>query len=286
MTPTAHNKNADTKKTYRAGTSTHNPPTHSHCARRQSARLLAPVLAVCACLWAGAATARPAVVELFTSQGCSSCPPADALLNTIADREDVIALSYNVTYWDYLGWRDTLGREEHTARQEAYAEYFQDRKYTPQLVIDGETHMPGSRTRASRAAIEDKVRKVQPTADLATETTTDGVRISAPAREIPSSRSHATVWLVQYDRRKQVEITRGENAGENITYANVVREITPLDNWDMSKPLTLDVARDMLLKGAHDGCAIIIQASGDGSSPVYGVGRVIAATRIDMAALN
>ncbi|MGD1933391.1 MAG: DUF1223 domain-containing protein [Candidatus Phaeomarinobacter sp.] len=245
---------------------------------RTSMRLAAPALLAAAMLLPATAQARPAVVELFTSQGCSSCPPADALINEVASRDDVIALTYNITYWDYLGWRDTLGREENTARQEAYAQHFMDRKYTPQLVIDGETHMPGSRQRASRNAINDQVEKVAGPATLVTTPSDTGLSVSADATRTSGT---ASVWLVQYDVAHEVMITRGENAGETITYSNVVRDIVRLDDWDMSTPLSIDLAKDMLMEGDHDGCAIIVQQAGD-----YGVGEVITAARIDMALMN
>lgn len=245
---------------------------------RASMRLAAPAFLAAAMLMPAAADARPAVVELFTSQGCSSCPPADALINEVAPRDDVIALTYNITYWDYLGWRDTLGREEHTQRQEAYAQHFMDRKYTPQLVIDGETHMPGSRQQASRKAINDQVDNVKGAAALVTTPTDDGIAVTADATTTTQT---AAVWLVQYDVAHEVMITRGENAGETITYSNVVRDIIRLDDWDTSKPLSIDLAKDMLMEGNHDGCAIIVQQAGD-----YGVGKVLTAARIDMALMN
>jgi len=244
-------------------------------------RLAVPAALAAAMLLPAAAQARPAVVELFTSQGCSSCPPADALLTEIAPREDVIALTYNITYWDYLGWRDTLGRAEHTERQEAYAMTFRDRKYTPQMVIDGASHMPGSRQRAARKAINDKVDDLAASSQpdlISTYASPTGLAIAAEATETDTA---AVVWLVQYDTAHEVEITRGENAGETITYSNVVREITRLGDWDMSQPLSLDVAKDMLMEGNHDGCAIIVQKAGK-----YGVGEVVAAQRIDMALIN
>lgn len=224
------------------------------------------------------AQARPAIVELFTSQGCSSCPPADALMNELATRPNIIALTYNITYWDYLGWRDTLGREEHTQRQEAYAQHFRDRKYTPQLVVEGDTHLPGSRVRASRDVVDGQVEKVESLQGLTTAPSDTGVTISSPAT---GNNATASVWLVQYDKSHEVEITRGENSGETITYSNVVREITRLEDWDMSKPLDMDITRNTLLEGEHDGCAIIIQQDSR-----YGVGPVVAATRVDMELIN
>ena len=245
------------------------------------AALAAGLAALTALLPAVPAAARPAVVELFTSQGCSSCPPADALMNEVATRRDVIALTYNITYWDYLGWRDTLGRDEHTARQEAYAQHFRDRKYTPQLVVDGASHMPGSRVRASRDAIDDRVSRVSGRPELIADVTNDGITLRAGA--VPGSETDdvSAIWLVQFDTAHEVEITRGENAGETIIYSNVVRDVTRLADWDMTEPLSLDVAKAMLMEGAHDGCAIIVQRAGQ-----YGVGEVITATRLDMSLIN
>ncbi len=222
---------------------------------------------------AGEAAARPVLVELFTSQGCSSCPPADALLNTLADRDDVIALSFNITYWDYLGWRDTLGREEHTERQRAYARYFHDRNYTPQMVIDGMDHMAGSRTAAATRAIEERRGEVAGVETLEAEPSESGVTISAPAQ----GDGMAAVWIAHFDTSHEVEITRGENAGETITYSNVVRDLMRLGDWDMSAPLEIEIARETLLEGGHDGTAIIVQASD--------VGPVIGVTRLDVSDL-
>ena len=220
---------------------------------RASMRLAAPAVLAAAMLMPVAAEARPAVVELFTSQGCSSCPPADALINEVAPRDDVIALTYNITYWDYLGWRDTLGREEHTQRQESYAQHFMDRKYTPQLIIDGETHMPGSRQQASRKAINDQVDSVEGAGALVTTPTDDGIAVTADAT---AGSQTAAVWLVQYDVAHEVMITRGENAGETITYSNVVRDIIRLDDWDTSKPLSIDLANQAFPDAFSEACRL------------------------------
>ena len=256
--------------------------------RAAAASLAAAACFVAASLVAGAAAAspnapvaavQPVLVELFTSQGCSACPPADALLNELADREDVLALSYNITYWDYLGWRDTLGREEHTARQEAYANRFEHRKYTPQVVIDGRSHMPGSRTDAVMDAIGERLRRDDvPAGDdantVAAIANGSGYHLEAAAR----GEGSATIWLVHFDRRHEVEITRGENAGETFVYANVVRDIEPIATWDMSRPLDADIPADVIRAGGHDGCAVIVQTGL--------MGPVIAVARLDMAALN
>jgi len=222
---------------------------------------------------AAASPARPVLVELFTSQGCSSCPPADRLLGELAARDDVLALSFNITYWDYLGWRDTLGREEHTARQEAYAVRFRDRKYTPQMVIDGTTHVPGNRGAAVRAAIDAR-RGAAPARPAVTfEPRGGGLHLDAPA----AGAGTATVWLIRYDTRHEVEISRGENAGETVAYANVVRDIAALAEWDMASPLALDIPAQAMRADGHDGAAVVVQQ--DGVGPVIAVARLPVADR-------
>lgn len=247
----------------------------SPCLRRGLAVLALAALTGTGAAAQGAPQPRPVVVELFTSQGCSSCPPADRLLGELAAREDVLALSYNITYWDYLGWRDTLGREEHTARQEAYATRFRDRKYTPQMVIDGESHMPGSRAAAVTRAVDARAAELPAAGGFAALYTGTGYHLEAAARPEGGA---ATIWLVHYDTRHEVEIARGENAGETIAYANVVRDITPLATWDLSVPLSLEIDAGVLRSGGHDGCAVIVQRDL--------VGPVIAAAHLDIAALN
>lgn len=216
---------------------------------------------------------RPVVVELFTSQGCSSCPPADRLLGELATRPDVLALSYNITYWDYLGWRDTLGREENTARQEAYARRFGHRKYTPQMVIDGATHLPGGRRDEVLAAIAARAASRPSPEGVTIRAQGDAYRLNADAR----GRGTATIWLVHYDTRHEVTITRGENAGRTVTYANVVRHIEPVASWDLSTPLALEISGASVRAGGHDGCAVLVQQDH--------AGPVIAAARLDAAAL-
>jgi hypothetical protein len=171
-----------------------------------------------------AATAQnPAVIELFTSQGCSSCPPANANLRVLADRPDVLALSFNVTYWDYLGWKDTFAQAAFTQRQRDYEGPLGEHgPYTPQMVVDGKFETVGD----SRAEIEKLIarsdRKIEPTLTL----TADHVAIGTGA---PGA---ATVWLVRYDPRTiAVPVGRGENAGVTLPHRNVVRALTNLGEW-------------------------------------------------------
>ncbi len=213
----------------------------------------------------------PVVVELYTSQGCNSCPPADKLLGQLARRDDLIALTFNVDYWDYLGWKDTLADPAYTMRQRHYAAAMRNRTvYTPQMVIGGRQHAVGSDVSAVSAAIEAEQRHGSDGPVLRLEHRDDRVLVSVA----PSSRkgADATVWLVRYDQRHDIPIERGENAGSHLSYFNVVRDMRALGRWQ-GQAMQLDLSRAELEEGGRDGCAIIIQ-----KGPV---GPVLAAARID-----
>src|SRR6186713_2562545 len=181
---------------------------------------------------AAPASAEPrAVVELFTSQGCSSCPAADRLLAELASDRSVIALSLNVDYWDYLGWKDTLALKGHTERERAYAHVRGDREvYTPQAVINGLVPVLGS----DKAAIEKAIAKTQRTAaPLALPVTlkVEGDKIVATVSDAKDERTSGEVWLCPVTSRATVAIGRGENNGKTITYHNVVRRWVKLGDW-------------------------------------------------------
>ncbi|MBW8816538.1 MAG: DUF1223 domain-containing protein [Caulobacterales bacterium] len=197
-------------------------------AARLAAARLATVLAAVA--GASAAQAQPApagpvVVELFTSQGCSSCPPADIAVGKVADRPDVIALSFNVTYWDHLGWKDTFARPEFTDRQIAYARALGDgNPYTPEVVAGGRAAGVGN----SPAAVDRLIGQARTQA--LTRVTADGAHITVAAGVAP--RRGADVWLVRYDPRElQVPVKAGENGGKTLPQRNVVRSLKRLGDW-------------------------------------------------------
>lgn len=174
----------------------------------------------------GAAPAPPVtVVELFTSQGCSSCPPADVAVAAVADRPDVIALSFNVTYWNHLGWKDTFSRPEFTARQVAYVRALRhDAPFTPQVVVGGRVDGV-AKTPARVEALITRGR----TGHLTTITAA-GDQISVSAGIAP--RGGADVWLVRYDPRViQVPVKAGENNGKTLPQRNVVRRLVRLGDW-------------------------------------------------------
>lgn len=176
-------------------------------------------------LGAGTTPAQPVVLELFTSQGCSSCPPADLAVAAVADRPDVIALSWNVTYWNHLGWKDTFSRPEFTARQVAYVRALgHAAPFTPEVVAGGRVDAV-----ANTAARVDALIAKGRTRATTMVSAVDG-RISVAAGVAP--RRGADVWLVSYDPRTiQVPVKAGENGGKTLPQRNVVRSLKRLGDW-------------------------------------------------------
>ncbi len=223
--------------------------------------LLAPILALMLA-WPGAVAAAepdtpPTVVELFTSQGCSSCPPADAFLGQLAGRPDVVALGFHVDYWDYIGWKDPFASAEFTSRQRGYAEVLGQRYvYTPQMVVDGMSHTTGSRVgaverliAARRDAPKVRVRLVgEPGGTL-------NVSIGSGQTDRP-----ADVWFITFERNQSTEVARGENGGRRLTNYNIVRSVRRLGGWDgTAKRFTVALG-----EVNEDGCAVLVQAAGQG----------------------
>lgn len=187
--------------------------------------------------------AQPLVAELFTSQSCNSCPPADALLVELArDRPELLVLSFHVTYWDNLGWRDSFSLEESTRRQRRYAAtirhsaYGPGQIYTPQLVVQGRRDVVGSNRRAVLAAIAAEAEAARPGVALQV---TDGATATVQAGE---GRGTGTLLLVGYDPRHVVPVRGGENGGRSLTYANVVRGIATASRWQ-GQALRVQAAR-------------------------------------------
>jgi hypothetical protein len=195
-------------------------------------RTVSSILAALLLSFAGPAFAappgpQPVVVELFTSQGCSSCPPADAALAQVADRADVIALSFGVTYWDDLGWKDTFARPEFTARQKAYARRLGGAPYTPEVVAGGRSGSVGN----SRARIEALIAKSRAPAAASVATTPTSATVTAGV----APRGGADVWLIRYDPRTvRVPVKAGENTGKTLPIRNVVRSLVRLGAWQGS----------------------------------------------------
>ena len=175
---------------------------------------------------------RPVVVELFTSQGCSSCPPANAFLNEMSrGRSDVLPLAFHVTYWDRLGWKDPFSLEAATARQDHYGHRFGDGSYTPEMVVDGNVGLVGSHRDEVNEAIERAKRGQHTTTDINVDKAGENVTI-----RIGSGVGRGRVLLIGFDYEHTTKIGRGENGGRTLAESNVVRSIRPVGEWS-GKPL-------------------------------------------------
>jgi len=207
------------------------------------------------------ASARPVVVELFTSEGCSSCPPADAYLSELSrDRRELLPLAFHVTYWDGLGWRDPYSLEAATQRQAEYSARFGESAYTPEMVIDGQRRFVGSNRRAAEAAIEIAQKADEAGVDVS------GVRHGGTLSVmVGPGTGHGVVLLVGYDTGHVTEVGRGENTGRTLRESNVVRSIAAVGEWT-GAPLKLEPASP-----AGEQAAILIQ-SPDGA--IIGAARV------------
>lgn len=217
---------------------------------------------------AAAGERSPTVVELFTSQGCNSCPPADAFLGELAKRPDIIALSLHVDYWDYIGWKDPYAQRAFTERQRAYSRSLSQRYvYTPQMVVDGHLQGVGS----DRGAIEQLIREAGKTRDAVTrpglKRVGDEIRIDGGAA------TSAVVWLAIYDPAHRTPVARGENAGKQLANYHVVREWRALGRYD-GKPVALPLNLDGAALDKR-GCAVVVQVE----TP-SGPGAVLAALSI------
>jgi len=238
---------------------------------------LAATLAVFALAAPGAAeppkpAASPAVLELFTSQGCSSCPPADALLAELGKLPGLVTLSYSVDYWNYLGWHDTLSSPANSERQRDYARMRGDGAvYTPQVVVDGLMHVNGS----NEAAIEMAVRKaaaqlqaVKVTVSMHAEG--DTLVIGVGAAPATSDQRDATVWLGVAKDKETVAITRGENRGKTLSYHHPVRELSPVGMWKGEATTWRLPLKDLRIKGG-DHLVALVQVENGG--PILGAAQ-------------
>ena len=204
---------------------------------------------------------RPVVVELFTSQGCSSCPPADAFLTEMSrGRSDVLPLAFHVTYWDRLGWKDPFSLEAATERQSLYGHRFGDGSYTPEMVIDGSIGVVGSDRDEVNEAIAQAKRSQLAGPDVSVGK--DGENI---AIRIGSGRGNGRVLLIGFDHEHITKVGRGENGGRTLAESNVVRSIRPVGEWS-GKPVDIS-------ERYPDGqdVAVVIESS-DGK--IVGAGRL------------
>jgi hypothetical protein len=205
-------------------------------------------------LTGGAAADPRAVVELFTSQGCSSCVAADAYFAELAERDDVVALSLHVDYWDYLGWKDTLADRENTERQRQYAEIRGSKRiFTPQMTVNGRVDLVGG----DRAAIDAAIEQASLPVPVSLQHGDGKLVIEVGARPLPRPWP-ATIRLVLLTSEAEVPIARGENAGTTIDYYNVVREMRPIGMWD-GATVKITLPEDEIMADGVDGCAVLVQ---------------------------
>jgi hypothetical protein len=236
--------------------------TRRHALGLGAAAMLAPNLAM-------AAKASPVLVELFTSQGCSSCPPADELAGELVKDPNNLVLSFNVDYWDYLGWRDTLAKPEYTQRQYDYAKSRGDGSvYTPQMIINGTTHAVGNRK-------HEVTSQIAVMRNYASATTID-LRMSQKEISLDITAGNfegeATLWLMAVEPKVQQKIERGENAGSSIAYVNVVRNLVPAAMWK-GEAYKGSWMRDAVMTSGKTFCVAVLQQNKVG--PVLALARAV-----------
>lgn len=220
---------------------------------------------------AGEATMPRGVVELFTSQGCSSCPPADKALETLAREGDVVALAYHVDYWNYLGWADTLASKDNTDRQYAYARMFgRNGVYTPQAVLNGREHINGADLAGIRNQIgtmPDEGKGLSVPVDV--EVKNDELRI-----RVGEGKGKANIVIAYFERERTINIDKGENRGKTINYWHAVTDMETIGMWE-GKETNLVLPADMLKKKKKSGgCAVLIQRMRTADTP----GAILGAT--------
>ncbi|MFN0218355.1 MAG: DUF1223 domain-containing protein [Hyphomicrobium sp.] len=207
-----------------------------------------------------------AVLELFTSQGCSSCPPADKLLQSFANDPSIIALSMPVDYWDYLGWKDTFASPRNSERQRSYAKARGDGAiYTPQVVVNGAVHVNGGRKSEIDSAIDATTRdsaRARVPVRLWQERNT--LNIATGVQSSGKAVREATIWLGVVQSAGNVDIKKGENAGETITYTNIVRELTPIGLWK-GQPQRIQIPRGAVMLPETQKSVVLIQEGRAGS---------------------
>ena len=209
---------------------------------------------------AAEAASRPVVVELFTSEGCSSCPPADAYLTELAGRRDVLPLAFHVTYWNSLGWRDPFSFEGATSRQADYAAKLGGGSYTPEMVVDGRRGLVGSERGEVAAAISASHGEAGGAASVSLSRSGSGVTIAVGAGS-----GRGRILLIGFDHQHQTRIGRGENSGRTLLESNIVRSMRSVGAYD-GAPFQVSEAL-----GAGQDAAVIVQAAD---------GRIIGAARL------
>lgn len=214
------------------------------------------------------------VIELFTSQGCVSCPPADRAFANLVNQPDVVALAYHVDYWNYRGWIDTLGSADNTARQYAYARSFgRSGVYTPQAVLNGLVQMKGT----DSTALSGKIDSLKTSGDGLTVKVNADIRGDELAVNIGSGHGQADVIVVYFKQRKDVDVLKGENKGQRITYLNSVTDIQSVGMW-RGNEVKISLPAKVLRTDGSDGFAVLLQSSTPAGDPgkILGAAMVLA----------
>ncbi len=213
------------------------------------------------------------VLELFTSQGCSSCPPADRVLAELVQKGETLALAWHVDYWDYIGWKDTFAKPEHTKRQRDYAVTLGESGiYTPQAVINGRTHVVGSRGNEVRQTLDEFVGSPNGLSMAIDAKIENGIlKIEIPASE---SAADATLWMVYFQGMTPVKIERGELAGQTLEYTNIVGTVEMIGMVG-EKPLAAAFPVKDLAKRGFESCALILQKTTSHGTPGAIIGAAI-----------
>ena len=226
----------------------------------------AALAAAAASTQAGETATADTVVELFTSQGCSSCPPADALAGQLARHKNIVILSLPVDYWDYLGWKDTFARHQFTERQRRYSVARGDGQvYTPQVVVNGLQHAVGSEEDSIQSAIASTGQALNgKRVVLKMSQDGDGMTIKIGDAPAGLASANATVLLADFRSSAEVSIHRGENGGHSVTYYHVVRELRPVGAWT-GKAMSIHLTAADMAAGGSDGCAVLLQQGDNGA---------------------
>lgn len=210
------------------------------------------------------------VVELYTSQGCSSCPPADTYLGKLAERADILALSFHVDYWDYIGWKDPYALHFNTERQRAYARNLgMGYVYTPQMIIQGMAHTTGSNQESVETLIRDL--KGAKRLDVQLGLAEKGIKLDISGGTFDDETGR--ILITTYDAKHENDVRRGENSGRTLAHYNVVRDMAEVGVWKGEKLSMLLTDKMIEMKG-HDGCAVLIQSAKSG--------RILGAAKIDL----
>jgi len=212
------------------------------------------------------------VVELFTSQGCSSCPTADRIIGELAKDPSVIALSLPIDYWDYLGWKDTLADSRFSARQKAYSQMRGEREvYTPQVVVNGSAHVIGSDRARIESAIED-TKKADGVMSVPISMALAGkqINISVAASGKGAAMAHGEVWICSISKAVPIAIGRGENRGREITYHNVVRNLLKVGDWNGSSGSWTVPLENISREGVDAAVVFVQDGNRDKPGPMLG----------------